>query len=73
MDITVKVITNSSQTETVEEKDNYLKIKLKSSPVKGKANAELIKFLAKKFQVSKSQVEIIKGLTSKKKLVRINN
>jgi len=73
MDIIVKVIPNSGQTEVVEEEDNYLKIKLKASPIKGKANAELIKFLAKKFQISKSQVEIIKGLTSKKKLVRINN
>jgi len=72
MDILVKVIPYSSRTEIVEETENYLKIKLKAAPVQGKANAELIKFLAKKYRVSKSQVEIVKGLTSKEKLVRIH-
>jgi len=71
MDILVKVIPRSSQTEIIEEKQNYLKIRLKAAPIKGKANAELIKFLAKKYQVSQSQVEIVKGLTAKEKLVRI--
>lgn len=71
MDILVKVITRASQTEIVEEKPNYLKIRLKAAPVEGKANAELVKFLAKKYGVSQSRVEILKGLTSKEKLVRI--
>ena len=70
-DILVKVIPNSSRTEIVEEGENYLKIKLKAAPIKGKANAELIKFLAKKYSVSKSQIEIIKGLTNKDKLIKI--
>ena len=71
MDILIKVIPNSSRTEIVEETGNYLKIKLKAAPVKGKANTELVEFLAKKYKVAKSRVEIIKGLTSKEKLVRI--
>ena len=70
-DILVKVIPNSSRIKIVVEKDNYLKIKLKASPTKGHANAELIKMLAKKYKVSKSQIEIIKGLNSKEKLTRI--
>lgn len=72
-DILIKVIPRSSQTKIVEESKNYLKIKLTSAPTKGRANAELIKLLAKKYKVSKSQIEIIKGLTSKEKLVRIYN
>jgi hypothetical protein len=71
MDLYVRVITNARKTEIVEEKDNYLKIKLKAAPVDGKANKELIKFLADRYQVAKSMVEIISGLTSKEKLVRI--
>lgn len=71
MDIHINVISNSKQTKIIEEKDDFLKIKLKSPAHKGKANAELIKLLAKKYKVSKSQVEIVKGLTSKQKLVRI--
>jgi len=71
MNLLIKVIPNSSRTEIVEEGENFLKIKLKTAPQKGKANAELIKFLAKKFGVARSKIEIVRGLTSKKKLVRI--
>ncbi|MFA6410869.1 MAG: DUF167 domain-containing protein [Candidatus Buchananbacteria bacterium] len=70
-DILARVIPNSSQTKIIEEKEGYLKIKLQAPPVDGKANAELIKFLAKRYGVSKSKVEILKGLTAKEKLVRI--
>lgn len=70
-DIIVTVLPRSSRNQVVVENCNYLKVKLKAAPVKGEANKELIKFLAKKFSVAKSQVEILKGLTSKDKLVRI--
>jgi len=70
-EILVRVIPRSSKNEIVEETENYLKIKLTASPVKGEANKSLIKFLAQKYNVSPSRVEIIKGLTSKNKLVRI--
>ncbi|MHA1783578.1 MAG: DUF167 domain-containing protein [Candidatus Helarchaeota archaeon] len=39
--------------------------------MKGAANKELIKILAKHFNVSKSKVTIIKGIKSKDKLVKI--
>lgn len=41
--------------------DEWLKISVVSVPEKGKANQELIKFLAKEFKVAKSQIEIIGG------------
>ena len=69
--IIVKVTPRSSKTEIIEESDQFLKIKLKASPLKGEANNELIKFLAKHYKVGKSQIEIIKGLTSRQKLIRI--
>ena len=69
--ITIQVIANSNHQKIVEDQDDFLKIKLKSPAHEGKANAELIKLLAKKYKVSKSQVEIVKGLVSKQKLVRI--
>lgn len=73
--IIVTVLPRSSKNEVVDEviaeNCNYIKVKLKAPPVKGEANAELIKFLAKKYGVSKSRVEIVRGLTSKEKLVRI--
>lgn len=47
------------------------KIRVKSAPEKGKANAELIKFLAKEFSVPKENVEIISGKADRIKLIRI--
>ena len=45
---------------------------LKSRAEDNKANIELIKTLAKHYKVSSSQIRIIKGLTSKEKIIEIN-
>jgi len=73
MKYTIKVIPKSSQTEIINEKDDFLKIKLKAIPEKGKANTELIKFLAKHFKTTKSNINIIKGKTSRNKIIEIIN
>lgn len=41
--------------------DEWLRINVISVPEKGKANQELIKFLAKELKIAKSQIEIISG------------
>lgn len=46
---------------------------LTSMPKKGAANRELTKKLAKYFGLSSSQVRIISGLRSRKKIVEIEN
>ena len=69
----VRVIPRASRSEIVGEHDAALKVKLASPPVDGAANAELIKLFAKKFGVSKSDIEIISGETSKNKRIKINN
>ncbi|MBK7034588.1 MAG: YggU family protein [Ignavibacteria bacterium] len=69
----VRVIPRASRSEIVGEHDGALKVKLASPPVDGAANAELIKLLAKKFGVSKSDIEIVTGETSKNKRIKINN
>jgi len=38
-----------------------LKLKIKSPPVDGKANKEIVSYLAKEFNVTKSSVELIGG------------
>jgi len=48
-----------------------LKIRLTSPPVEGAANRTCIKFLAKTLGISPSRVDIVGGLTSKKKIIRI--
>jgi len=68
----VRVIPRSSRSEIIGEYNGALKIKLNAPPVDGAANAELIKLLAKEFDLSKSQVEILSGNTSKLKKVKIS-
>ncbi len=67
----VRVLPKSSKSEIVGEINGALKIKIKSPPVDGAANAELIKTLAEFFDVPKSAVEILRGQTSKTKQVKI--
>ncbi|WP_294946204.1 DUF167 family protein YggU [Sulfurivirga sp.] len=49
-----------------------LKIQITAPPVDGKANAHLIKFLAKQFKVAKGQIEIESGELSRHKRLRIH-
>ena len=68
----VRVLPKSSKSEIIGESSGALKIKLKSPPVDGAANRELIKVLAKHFGVAKSAIEILSGQTSKIKQIKIN-
>jgi len=52
--------------------DETIKIALKAQAEKGKANLELISFLASEFKVSKESIKIISGRSSKIKLLKIN-
>ena len=70
---TVRVVPRASKSEIVGELDGALKVRIASPPVDGAANAELIKLLAKDFDVAKSDVEIITGQTSKNKQIKITN
>jgi len=71
MIIQAKVIPKSSQNLILQE-DEIFKIKINTAPKKGKANNKVIELLSQHFKVPKSKIEIIKGLTSRSKIVRIN-
>jgi uncharacterized protein len=51
--------------------DGFLKIKLAARALEGKANSELIRFLAEHFHVRKSDIEIVSGQNSRKKRVLV--
>lgn len=68
----VKVKPNSKQQKISEEPDGSLTVHLKSPPVDGKANEELIKLLADKFDVPKSHITIKLGLSSRQKVIEID-
>ena len=67
----VHVVPRSSMSEIVRLHDGALKIRVASPPRGGPANGESIKVLVKTSGVSKTEVEIVSGFTSKAKRARI--
>lgn len=53
------------------ERDGAVLIRISTPPVDGKANAALIAFVAKTIGVPKSAVTIIRGETSRNKVIRV--
>jgi uncharacterized protein (TIGR00251 family) len=66
----IKVIPNASKTELIEVETGY-KARIQCAPVDGKANDALIVLLSKEFGIPKSDIEIIKGKTSRSKTVLV--
>lgn len=68
----IKVRPNAAKTEVKAIMDDETaKIDIAAKPEKGKANAELIKFLAREFAVDKDDVKIIGGAGERVKLAKI--
>jgi uncharacterized protein (TIGR00251 family) len=66
------VKTMSRETRLVCEPDKTLTLHVTAPPTKGKANREIVKWLAKKLDVSSSEVRIVVGLYSNSKVVEVN-
>ena len=69
--IQVKVKPNARVSALEEVTPGVWQAQLKSAPVDGKANEELIALVAKHFDCRRAQVEIKSGSTGRYKLVRI--
>lgn len=63
----------ASQDEFVAPYGDHYKVRITAPPVEGKANAHLLRFLAKSFGVSRSRVSLLSGASSRQKGVRIKN
>ena len=61
----------ASKNELVGVHDGRLKVRITAPPVDGKANDALRKFLSKIFGISKSNVILISGASSRRKRVRL--
>lgn len=68
----VHVQARAKKTEIVGMHGNAVKIRLQSPPVDGAANDELIRLLSKKLGVRRNDVELIGGVSSRRKRIRIN-
>ncbi len=70
--IEVKVEPRSSKRQISGIMDNtVLKVKLTAPPVDGSANEQLIELISETTGVRKSQIKIVRGLSSKRKLIEI--
>ena len=69
--IPCRVQPRSSRNAVVGVHDNALKIALTAPPVDGKANAELIAFLAGLLHIPKNDIHLESGETSKRKILAI--
>lgn len=71
LNIRVKVKPNARASSLERLEDGTWRAQLKSPPVDGKANAELVALVAERFGVRKADVEIRSGASGRMKLVRI--
>jgi uncharacterized protein len=67
----VKVVPASGKNKWMLDKSGQLKCYLKNQPEKGKANKELISLVAKVLSSPQNHIEIIKGLTTRTKTLKI--
>ncbi|MBA4418396.1 MAG: hypothetical protein C0392_10880 [Syntrophus sp. (in: bacteria)] len=68
--IEIKVITRAKKRE-IRKEGVGLRVKLLSLPRDGKANEELVEFLADFFEVRKADVRIVRGEKDRRKVVSI--
>ena len=77
MKLALKVTPGARKNEILGWEEDYpqvgrvLKLKIAAPPVEGKANKEIVQFLARTLQVSKSSVEVVHGTSGRIKLVEI--
>ena len=72
--IKVKITPNARQDKICGYIENdILKIKIKAKPIDSKANLYLIKYLSKELEIPQSYFAIIKGKTSRIKVLEVSN
>lgn len=71
MRVAIRVSPNASMNQVVFSETEPIPIRLKSAPVDGKANQELIRFLSKRLSIPQKNFIIIQGKSSKNKLLEI--
>jgi len=70
MILNLKIVPNAKSEKLVKEADRF-KVYVTAPAVDGKANQRLVEFLAGHFKVKKSAVTILRGQTSRLKVVEI--
>ena len=69
--ISLRVYPGANRSEVAGFIDGVLRLKVSAPPIKGKANRELITFLSQLLEIGTGSIAIIKGHTSRNKVVAI--
>jgi uncharacterized protein (TIGR00251 family) len=72
VEISLRVHPNAARNGVVGFADGVWRVKIAAPPVEGRANGELITFLARKLGLSKGSLTIIRGHTSRNKVIAID-
>ena len=67
----IKAVPGASKTEFAGIKDGRLRIRLAAAPENGKANAELLAFLAKTLGCLRRDLQILRGEKSRLKIISL--
>lgn len=70
--LSVRAKPRSTKSRVVGVREGALEVALAAPPVDGAANDELVRTLAKTFEVPKTSVRVVIGLTGKNKVVEID-
>jgi uncharacterized protein len=70
-DLNVRLQPRAGRDEVVGERDGRVLIRVKAPPVDGRANEALEKLVAKRAGVPRSAVSVVRGHTSRDKVVRV--
>ena len=70
--IPLRVYPSAVRNEVIGFTDGVLQVRVAAPPVKGQANKELIAFLSKTLAVGKGALAIVKGHTSRSKVIAID-
>jgi uncharacterized protein (TIGR00251 family) len=72
VDLHVRLQPRARRNEVVGERNGAIVIRVTAPPVDGKANAALCEFVARAAGVAPSRVTVVRGLTSRDKVVRVD-
>lgn len=70
--LNLKVQPRAKKDEIVGLQGELIKVRIKAPPVDGKANAYLLKFMAKTFGVSQSRIKLVRGESNREKCISID-
>jgi len=70
--VEIKVQPRASRNQIVGEQEGMLKVKLTAPPVEGEANQALVDYLASVLDTPRRNVVLVKGESSRQKIVAIN-